>query len=603
MRVKVFLILLLGILIGGGATYVFMPRAQKTQGPAHGEEKQLYSCGMHPEVISDKPGNCPICGMKLTPIRDTSGEKGQLATEGEKKERKVLYWRAPMDPTEIYDRPGKSKMGMDLVPVYEGEEAGGAGSIMIDGAIQQNMNLRTAPVERRDIERVIRAFGNVTYAQDEEYSVNTKVTGWIEKLYVNTEGQRVKKGEALLEIYSPELVSTQEEYLLALDNSKKLETSPYESIRKNAERMLRLARNRLEYWDISDTEINKIERTREVRRTLVLKSQVDGIVTHKAVVEGDKVGPGMDLFHIANLGKIWVEAAVYESELPLIKQGQKAKLELDQMEGKTFEGKVDFIYPYLDRKSRANNVRLIFSNPDLGLKPDMFATVRILAPVAADSQAIPSEAVIYSGEREIVFVSQGDGKFEPREVKTGAESNDGYVQVISGLFDGEQVVVSGQFLLDSESRTREAIAKMRAAQSQRMQESMEAEKKDQERSHQRDALQTTEKKAKEGERSMDHGAEDKEKADTLKKEGQAVLDADRLYACPMHPEFITTDPDARCPECEMKVVPFKELDEKIDLEKAEFYTCPMHPEFLTTDPNGRCPECGMKLEKVEKSKK
>jgi len=536
MRAKILLILLLGVLIGGGATYFLMPRAQKTQGPAQGEEKQLYSCGMHPEVISDKPGNCPICGMKLTPIRDTAGETGQPQVEGEKKEREVLYWRAPMDPTEIYDQPGKSKMGMDLVPVYEGEEAGGAGSIMIDGTIQQNMNLRTAPVERRDIERVIRAFGNVTYAQDEEYSVSTKVTGWIEKLYVNTEGQRVKKGEALLEIYSPELVSTQEEYLLALDNLKKLETSPYESIRKNAERMLRLTRNRLEYWDISDTEINKIEQTGEVRRTLLLKSQVDGIVTHKAVVDGDKVGPGMDLFHIANLDKIWVEAAVYESELALIKRGQKAELKLDQMEGKTFEGKVDFIYPYLDRKSRANNVRLVFSNPDLGLKPDMFATVRIYAPVAADSQAIPSEAVIYSGKREIVFVIRGDGKFEPREVKTGAESDDGFVQVVSGLFDGERVVVSGQFLLDSESRTREAIAKMRAAQKQRMQDSQKAEKKNEEHSHQKGELQTMEKEHDEGERPMDLGVEDI-----------------RFYACPMHPEFITTDPEARCPECGMKL--------------------------------------------------
>ncbi len=569
MRAKVFLILLLGILIGGGATYILLPRAQKAQELAQGEEKQLYSCGMHPEVISDKPGNCPICGMKLTPIRDTSGERGQLQTEGVNKERKVLYWRAPMDPTEIYDQPGKSKMGMDLVPVYEGEEAGGAGSIMIDGAIQQNMNLRTAPVERRNIERVIRAFGNVTYAQDEEYSVSTKVTGWIEKLYVNTEGQRVKKGEALLEIYSPELVSTQEEYLLALDNLEKLETSPYESIRNNAERMLRLAKDRLEYWDISDTEINKIEKTGEVRRTLLLKSQVDGIVTHKAIVEGDKVGPGMDLFHIANLDKIWVEAAVYESELPLVRRGQKAELELDQMEGKMFEGKVDFIYPYLDRKSRANNVRLVFSNPNLGLKPDMFATVRIYAPVAADSQAIPSEAVIYSGKREIVFVIRGDGKFEPREVKTGAESDDGYVQVVSGLFDGEQVVVSGQFLLDSESRTREAIAKMRAAQTQRMQDSLKDEKENEEHSHKGGELQTMEKEAKGGERPMEQTVEDTEKGDALKKGDRIVLDANRLYACPMHPEFITTDPEARCPECEMKVVPFKELEKKIDLEKAE----------------------------------
>jgi Cu(I)/Ag(I) efflux system membrane fusion protein len=603
MKAKFFLILFLGILIGGGGTFFLLPKVQKTQGPEQAGAKQLYSCGMHPEVISDEPGNCPICGMKLTPIREPAGSADQAQAGGEQGERKILYWRAPMDPTEIYDRPGKSKMGMDLIPVYEGEEAGGAGSILIDGAVQQNMNLRTAPVERREIDQVIRAFGNVTYAQDDEFSVNTKVAGWIEKLYVNTEGQRVKKGETLLEIYSPELVTTQEEYLLALENSKKLAESPYENIRKNGERMLLLAKNRLAYWDIPEAEIEKIEQSGKARRTIALKSLVDGIVTHKAVVEGDKVGPGMDLFHIADLRKVWIEAAVYESELPLVKLGQNADLELDQVGGKPFRGKVDFIYPYLDRKSRANNVRLVFSNPNLELKPDMFVTVRIHSPVAADSLAVPAEAIIYSGKREIVFVTRGDGKFEPREVKTGTESDDGYVQVVSGLFDGEEVVVSGQFLLDSESRTREAIAKMRAAQSQRM-DSMSGEgTMSEEHTTQEEESPTAKQKEEKFPMSKEQSEVPKTKGVEEEKGNPSGIDIDKLYACPMHPEFITTDPEAKCPICEMKVVPAKELEGKVDLEKAEFYTCPMHPDFLTTDPEGRCPECGMKLEKVEKIKK
>jgi len=575
MRVKVIFILFIGILIGAGATYLLVPKVQKTVGTEQAEEKQLYSCGMHPEVISDKPGNCPICGMKLTPIRDTGQGTAQALTEEEKKERKILYWRALRDPTEIYDQPGKSKMGMDLIPVYEGEEAGGAGSITIDGAIQQNMNLRTAPVERRNISRVIRAFGRITYAQDREYSINTKISGWIEKLYVNTEGQKVRNGEPLLEIYSPELVSTQEEYLLALENYKKLVESPYENIKKSAERMLNLARSRLEYWDISKSEIEKIEKTGVVRRTIQLKSQINGVVLHKAVVEGDKVGPGMDLFHIADLSKIWVEAAIYESELPLIQLGQKAEMEMDQLRGKIVDGKVDFIYPYLDQKSRANNIRLVFGNPDLVLKPDMFATVRIYVPAASDSLAVPAESVIYSGKRQIVFVTKGNGKFEPREVKTGIESDDGYVQIVSGIFDGEDVVVSGQFLLDSESRTREAIAKMRAAQAQKKQPASEKEE------------------------SKDHAHSAYEHTHEAQKT-EHKIDIDRFYACPMHPEFLTTDPDAKCPDCEMKVVPAKELEEKVNFDKAEFYTCPMHPEFLTTDPKAQCPECGMKLEKVKK---
>ncbi|MFW6160666.1 MAG: efflux RND transporter periplasmic adaptor subunit, partial [Acidobacteriota bacterium] len=305
MKGKFFIFLILGIVIGGGGVYFFGPKAEVTGAMTNQTEPQLYSCGMHPEVVSEEPGDCPICGMKLTPIRKNNQS---APAEKEKQSRKILYWRAPMDPTEIYDKPGKSKMGMDLVPVYEGEEAGGAGSILIDGAVQQNMNLQLGSVVRRDISRIIRAFGKVTYAQDNQYSVNTKVSGWIEKLHVNNEGQMVKRGDSLLEIYSPELVSTQDEYLLALNNLKQTEDSPYRSIRQNAEKMADLARKRLEYWDIPETEIERIENRGKIRRTLVLKSPVNGIVTHKAVVEGDRVEPGMNLFHLADLSKIWVGA-------------------------------------------------------------------------------------------------------------------------------------------------------------------------------------------------------------------------------------------------------------------------------------------------------
>lgn len=562
MKTKTILILIVGILIGATATYIFVPKAKTMDMVVQEGEKQLYSCGMHPEVISDEPGNCPICGMELTPIKSSvqtgTGEPGQ--------ERKVIYWRAPMDPLEIYEEPGKSKMGMDLVPVYE--EAGGAGSIVIDGSVQQNMNLRLARVEQRTISNVIRAYGRVTYAQDKQFSVTTKISGWIEKLYVNTEGQKVRRGEPLLEIYSPQLISTQEEYLLALNNLEKLGSSPYESIRSSAEKMLSLARDRLEYWDIPKAEIENLNKTGKARRTILLRSLVTGVVTHKGVVEGDRIGPGMDLFHIADLREIWVEAFVYESELPFIKEGQRAELELDYIQGKTLEGKVDFIYPYLDNKARANNVRLVFDNADFSLKPDMFATVRIFAHVADDAMVIPTEAIIHSGARKIVFVTRGDGKFEPREVKLGAQTDDGFIQILSGLFMDDMVVVSGQFLLDSESQLREAITKMRAAQLKKTQET--PEEAETEQTHEGEAHETQK------------------------------MDPEKLYACSMHPEFITSDPDAVCPEDGMKVVSISELENKVDLEKAEFYACLMHPEFLTTDPDALCPECGMKVEKVKK---
>jgi RND family efflux transporter MFP subunit len=577
MKSRAIVILIIGILLGAGGTYLLLRKASPGGTTLQEGAQQLYSCGMHPQVISDKPGNCPICGMALTPIRGTAQSAETAQPADAKKERKILYWRAPMDPTEIYDRPGKSKMGMDLVPVYEGDEAGGSGGVQIDGRIRQNMNLRTAPVERRDLSRTIRAQGQITYAQDRESALNAKIHGWIDKLFVNTAGQQVRKGDPLLEIYSPELVTTQEEYLLALRNRDELASSPYENVRDGAERTLAAAKKRLELWDVPADEIAKLTETKTARRTLVLRAAASGIVTHKAVVEGDEVKPGQDLFHIADLGKVWVEAAVYESDLAEVREGMKAEVRLDQIPGAAFEGRVDFVYPYLDRKSRANNIRIVVGNPGGRLKPDMYATVSIQSPGGRGVLAVPSEAVLDSGVRKIVFVSQGEGLFEPREIRTGLESSDGFLEVTSGLLDGERVVVSGQFLLDSESRTREAIAKMRSAVS-----------------GQTAAETAGAMEGMEGKTDTGGGQEDAAAAT------RPAVDPEKLFACPMHPDFITTDRDARCPDCGMAVVPLKEIKEKVDLDKVQFYTCEMHPEFLTTDPKGRCPICGMNVVKVKK---
>ncbi len=393
-------------------------------------------------------------------------EEGQLETissesQKPKKERKIRYWQAPMDPTEIYDHPGKSKMGMDLIPVYEDEQTlGGGGTISIDPVTVQNMGVKTAKVERRDLKKLIRTVGTIDYDEQKLYRVNPKISGWIEKLYVDYTGKEVKKGDPLLEIYSPELVSTQEEYLLALKNRDMVKGSLFPEIRESAESLLKSSRRRLELWDIPESEIEALEKRGTIVKTMRLSSPTDGVVIHKYAVEGMHVKEGTDLYHIADLSTVWVNVTVYEYELPWVKVGQQAEMELAYIPGKAFKGKVDYIYPYLDQKARDVKVRLVFANPNLGLKPDMYANIRIFVPIKAQALVIPDSAVIHSGERQIVFVSRGEGKFEPREIKLGVEGENEDIQVISGLLEGEEIVTSAHFLIDSESRLQEAIQKM-----------------------------------------------------------------------------------------------------------------------------------------------
>ncbi|MEJ2535706.1 MAG: efflux RND transporter periplasmic adaptor subunit [Calditrichia bacterium] len=436
---------------------------------------QLWTCGMDPDVIAHEPGNCPKCGMKLVPVKNTgvgsstmsgmNNDKSSKSKTQNEKERKILYWQAPMDPTEIYDHPGKSKMGMDLIPVYADQTGSGpAGTVTIDPATVQNMGVLYTTVKRMNFNRDVRAVGMVKYNEEKLYTVNTKISGWIEKLYVDYTGQEVKKGQPLLEIYSPDLVTTQEEYLLALNNKKAVSQSSFASIRDGAESLLNSTRQRLNYWDIPASEIERLESTGKVRKNLQLNAPASGVVTHKNAVEGLHVSAGMDLYKIADLSTVWVEASIYDYELPWVQKGQEAKADLSYLPEKSYQGKISYIYPYLDEKSRTVTIRLAFTNPDLELKPGMYANVYIKGKTIPDALVIPNEAIIRSGVRNVVFVARGEGRFEPREIKIGEEGgpNNQYVRVISGLLENEKIVTSAQFMLDSESRLQEAIQKMLA---------------------------------------------------------------------------------------------------------------------------------------------
>ena len=366
--------------------------------------------------------------------------------------RKIAYWRAPMNPAEIYDKPGKSTMGMDLIPVYE-DELAGAVDISIDPVIQQNMGLRTAAVTQKPLAHTIRTYGHVTYDETRTVQVSPKVSGWIETIHVNFTGKSVAVGEPLFEIYAPELVAVQEEYLSAFRSSRRL-------ARDGQTDLLASARRRLQYFDIAQSEIQTLESTGNVRKTLLIRSPFGGVVIQKNAEEGSHIKAGTMVYRIADLSRVWVEAHIYDHQLPWVKAGQEVEMTLPYLPGKIFTGKVAYVYPYLQPKTRDVVVRLEFDNADLLLKPDMYADVRIRANAESEGMVIPSEAVIRSGERNVVFVARGEGKFSPREVSLGLSLDGGQIQILTGISRGDLVVTSGQFLLDSESKLKEAMQKM-----------------------------------------------------------------------------------------------------------------------------------------------
>lgn len=402
-------------------------------------------------------------GVVLSPPAvQAAEEKLKAGAIDPKTGKKIKYWVAPMDPTYIRDEPGKSPMGMDLVPVYEeaGEEKEPASTIRIDPVTVQNMGIRTETVKMGSPVKTIRTVGNVTYDETRIYTVNTKFNGWIENLHVNFEGEAVRKGQPLFDIYSPELVTAQEEYLLALEQFRSLGDSGFAQVRKSAERLLKASRTRLRYWDISPAQIDRLERSGKARKTVTVFSPAAGVVIKKNAFLGHYVKAGEHQYEIADLSTVWVDVDIYEYELPWVKKGMPAAMELSYLPGRRFEGRVLFIYPYLNAKTRTATLRLEFANPDNRLKPDMYADIYLQSELEEKSLLVPQEAVIDSGVRKVVFVSRGKGKFEPRDVELGLEVNNDKYQVLSGLSEGDEIVVSAQFMLDSESRLREAIQKM-----------------------------------------------------------------------------------------------------------------------------------------------
>lgn len=453
--------------------------ADMDAGAASEEQTSLWTCSMHPHILEENPGRCPACGMTLVRVRGGgTGERATKAagTAGSGGPREILFYRHPMDPTISSPVPAQDEMGMDYVPVYadEAQQAMGAGTIVsIDSRVVQNMNVQTALVERRDLTHQIRTVGYLEYDQERMVTVTTKYTGWVEKVYVNYVGEPVRKGQPLFEIYSPELVQTEQELLSAIEYAKKFTAiSATRSVdsandaRRRAEALVDAARTRLSYWDISPEQIVELEETGKIFRTLKVVAPSSGLVMKRMPgLEGMAVKPGMQAYHIANLGSLWLSVELFEDQLAWIGERAPAEVTFTYFPGETFRGTVRFIEPEFSEKTRTLRVKLEVPNPDRRLRAGMFATV-VFQPIAApEALAVPSLAVLRTGQRNVVVVDLGEGLFTPREVTLGHQGAV-FVEVLEGLEEGDRVVTSAQFLIDSEANLQAAIQKMIAQRQQ-----------------------------------------------------------------------------------------------------------------------------------------
>jgi len=412
----------------------------------HAATHQLYSCGMHPQVIHEGPGTCPICGMDLTPVGGGGASAAKVA-------------------------------------------GAGSGGVSVDPVVIQSMGVRVEQARRQTVFRHLRTIGEVEAAEDQISVVNLRFSGWVEQIHVDKTGDPVEQGQSLFEIYSPDLVAAQEEYRLAVrsqgPNSK----------------LARSARRKFELWNIAPQDIAGMAAGKTVRRTIPIRSPRTGFVLQLNIVEGARVMAGADLYRIGDLTRIWVTAEIYEFDAPWVEVGQPAQMELSHEGGKVLEGRVAYVYPTLNAVSRTLTVRLEFDNPDIRLKPGMFTTVYIQYRRLDDVLALPTEAILDSGRRKIVFVAVDEGRFEPREIVTGLTGDRHMTEILSGIEEGDQIVTSGQFLLDSESQLQEAIRKMLERR-------------------------------------------------TSGSEAIASALPETVYSCPMHPEVVSEVP-GRCPECGM----------------------------------------------------
>jgi RND family efflux transporter MFP subunit len=395
----------------------------------------------------------------------TTGAAASMAAESKKstdsdntKGKEQRWWDPMLGPSSITDHPGKSAMGMEMVP-FTRQAASGA-ELTVDPAVVQNMGVQTAPVTRGPLHVTTRAVGIFKLPEPGLHDISLKVGGWVDKLYTDQEGMHVMKGAPLFALYSPDLQVAEQELISAVQSQRSLGPEASAALRKEADNLVSSARRKLQLWDVDEQEIDAIAKADSPPRDIVFRSPASGHLDNKMIVQGSAVQPGMKLLGIADHTTMWLDAEVYEQQITLVKMGQTVTAMLDGIPGKTFTGTVSFIYPHVDHMTRTLMVRSTFDNPDFALKPGMYAEANVIAEPVSDAIHVPQEAVIDTGTKQIAFVAEDGGHFGPRTVRVGIRADDDRVQIVDGLAVGETVVTSGQFLMDVESRTNEAIAKL-----------------------------------------------------------------------------------------------------------------------------------------------
>ncbi|MDD5630539.1 MAG: efflux RND transporter periplasmic adaptor subunit [Methylococcales bacterium] len=415
------------------------------------ERKPLYyRHPMNPQVTSTTPAKDEM-GMDYVAVY----AEDSTATSSSPKTGKILYYRHPMGAADTSPVPKKDEMGMDYLPVYESERAR-PGQIQISPEKIQQLGVKTATVAKRALNLSIRALGSIQIDERRVHTVSPKFEGWIQRLYVNTTGQAVKRGQPLLEAYSPELVTAQQEYLIAMQGQQALQQGSAQAL-GTARLLAENALQRLHYWDIAPAQLQRLKSLEKPLDTLPLLSPVNGVVMEKTAQEGMRFMPGEPLFRIADLSSVWLLAEVFEQDMAGARLGQMVQVHINAYPERQFSGKVGFIYPTLATETRTVKVRVELPNREGLLKPGLYGSVTLTALEGKEaSLAVPDSAVIDSGIRQIVLLKRGNGQFEPRTVQLGLQA-DGYRQVLAGLEAGDEVVTRANFLIDAESNLKSAL--------------------------------------------------------------------------------------------------------------------------------------------------